>query len=154
MVLWRVKGHEQLELLRNLAVEGAPARCRPPRAVPRTQPAARGGSGASGVRRGGRGSGVTLSPPRSTSRVPSLQVRLCRAAATLRARLEAERRVLAAFAELTPQDAEVVFEPSSAALAEYDGLGDEFKAAHAELHSAKTMIDGVARRFEARAASG
>ena len=154
MVLWRVKEHEQLELLRNLAVEGAPARCRPPHARSRTQPAARGGDARGACDAAVAASDVdALTAALDLARALPTEYAWCRAAATLRARLEAERRVLAAFTELTPQDAEVVFEPLSAALAEYDGLGDDFKAAHSELHSkAKTMIDGVARRFEARAA--
>ena len=155
MVLWRVKEHEQLELLRNLAVEGragqvqTAARAFLARNLRRAAAAARGACDAAVA-----ASDVdALTAALDLARALPTEYAWCRAAATLRARLEAERRVLAAFTELTPQDAEVVFEPLSAALAEYDGLGDEFKAAHAELHSkAKTMIDGVARRFEARAA--
>ena len=155
MVLWRVKEHEQLELLRNLAVEGragqvqTAARAFLARKLRRAAAAARAACDAAVA-----ASDVdALTAALDLARALPTEYAWCRAAATLRARLEAERRVLAAFTELTPQDAEVVFEPLSAALAEYDGLGDDFKAAHSELHSkAKTMIDGVARRFEARAA--
>ena len=154
MVLWRVREHETLELLRNLAVEARVIRLQSGtrralavRLAKRARHARQLCDAAAAAR-----DEAALEAAVAVAAALPIQLAWARKAQELLVRLRTEKRVREAMTRLVAGDADAVFAELSTVLEEADALGPTFTDTldEAVLERARRMVYIVAGRREAR----
>ena len=154
MVLWRVKEHEALELLRNLAVEARAVKLQTAgrrRLAVRTRTVAANARAACQRAIASRDAAELEVAIEMASALP-VSYAWARSAQAMMSRLALEARVKETLEQLVGRNAEASFERLSACIDEATELGDDFLNFHAALlDRAREQVRAVAQRHEARA---